>query len=79
MKRMARRLIEKRLQHNMTQEQVAGAVDPPVRRVTVSNWERSKKIPSVRRLRQLAELFNTSMDYLAGLSPDDPQNERETL
>lgn len=46
--------------HNMTQQQVANAVD--VDRMTYANWEKYKTYPDALQLIKLAKVFECSMD-----------------
>lgn len=53
-----------RLKSKMTQKQVAEALG--ISQAVVANWERGKRSPSVSRLMELANLYNTSLDKLVG-------------
>jgi len=44
---------------------------------TVSNWENNKRAPSKETMVKIAELYNTSVDYL--LCNTDIRNEREVI
>lgn len=52
---------------------------PGISQNHISNIERGKgeKLPSVRSLAAMAEAFDTSMDYLAGLSESDAPSKAE--
>lgn len=58
-------LRKHRLQLNMTQEEVAQALN--VAPQTVSKWERAETYPDVLMLPALAHLFRTSTDALLGM------------
>lgn len=58
------RLKEKREQKNMTQEEVATMLN--VNRVTYTFWEKGKHEPKLTDLVRLANLYETSTDYLLG-------------
>lgn len=53
---------DKRIQGNMTQEELAAKLF--VTRQSASNWERGKSLPEVEKLRDLAELFDISVDSM---------------
>ena len=68
---VGQRLRELRLKNNLEQTDVANAIGYKSF-TTVSKWENGKNLPSGKRLKQLADLFNTTTDYiLHGL--DDKQ------
>lgn len=46
--------------------QKAVAISLGVSSPTVSDWERERKYPSIDNLKQLADLFSVSVDYLLG-------------
>lgn len=58
-----------RLSKKYSQAQVAKKLNKT--RATISNYETGQKIPSVQTLIELAELFNTSLDYLVGFDKED--------
>lgn len=62
---LAENLRECRRKHNMTQEEVAQALN--VAPQTVSKWERSETYPDIQLLPALAHLFHTSTDALLGM------------
>ena len=53
----------------LTQEQVAAAVSPPVRRETVNAWEHST-LPSRAYIRQLGPLYGVACTWLEGYRAD---------
>lgn len=56
------RLAELRVNHNMTQEELADCLD--VSRQAVSKWELDKTLPDVNKLMKISELYQVSIDYL---------------
>lgn len=70
-------ILEARKSSEKSQREVAAALN--VSAPTVSDWEREKKYPTVENLKQLADLFSVSTDYLlrrtntpACIKPDEP-------
>ena len=55
-------IAEKRTQHGLTQEKLAGLVGVSFQ--AVSNWERDETLPDTAHLLILAEALNTSLDAL---------------
>lgn len=59
---ISRQLKELRLEHELTQEELAKAIF--VSRQTVSNWENGKGQPDIENLILLSELYHLSVDAL---------------
>jgi len=57
-----------RLVRERSQKEIALTVG--VAQPTVSAWENGKKSPSLENLKKLAQIYDVSMDYLAGVSED---------
>jgi transcriptional regulator with XRE-family HTH domain len=55
-----------RLERNLTQQQVADRLE--LGKSSISAYEKNIKYPSIDVLIRLCEYFNTSADYLIGLS-----------
>lgn len=54
-----------RLKANLTQKEVAEVLQ--ISQPTLANWERDKRsAPSVKRLTELADIYNVSLDELLG-------------
>lgn len=64
------RLRQLRQSRNLTVEQLGYEFN--VKRQTVSRWELGNRLPPLDVATALAEYFNVSLDYLAGLS-DNPK------
>lgn len=62
----AERLRELRRRDGMTQDDLAKRLG--VVKSTVSQWESGYRVPSEDILRQLAQIFDVSVDYLIGYS-----------
>lgn len=58
------RLKGLRLEKSLSQPQVATRIG--VSKTVISNYENNYKLPSTENLVKLAQLFNTSTDYLLG-------------
>jgi len=64
---LSKRIYEIRLSFGWTQVQLAQKLG--VTKQTVSNWENDNIQPSIDMLIKLSKIFNTSTDYLLGLTP----------
>ena len=64
---IARKLVTKRREKGITQEDVALYIG--VSKASVSKWETGKSYPDITFLPQLATYFNVSIDELMGYSP----------
>lgn len=53
-----------RKQYNLTQEQLARQMN--MKRQTLSNYEIGKRVPDIYELIALADIFNVSLDEIAG-------------
>lgn len=58
------KLIELRLDKNLTQEQVATALN--IKRATIGDWEIGRTQPGLDELIKIADFFDCSTDYLLG-------------
>ena len=62
-----------RNRNNMSQKELANELF--VSQQTVAKWETNKSTPNPDMIVEIAEFFNTSTDYLLGLT-DDPINNK---
>ena len=72
---ISKKIVEKRKQIGMTQNELADALY--VSRQAVSKWEMGKSIPSLEVLLEMTELFDVTIDYLldgSDLKDDDYQS-----
>ncbi|TYP68892.1 helix-turn-helix domain-containing protein [Paenibacillus methanolicus] len=81
---VAKRIKEMRNRKGWTQLELAELLE--VDRVSVTNYELGRAVPQWGTFVKLAELFNTTTDYLMGSSddetkktPDSMENEREFI
>lgn len=76
---MKARFKECRIQANMSQKEVAGALKVSVQ--AVSYWENGNRMPSHENCSALASLYNVSIDYLLGReeTPVDPISEPRVM
>lgn len=73
---MTNRIKELREEIHMTQVRLS--IELEVAQETVSAYEKGKSYPSVATLLKLCKIFNTSCDYILGLSDDRiPQRNTE--
>jgi transcriptional regulator with XRE-family HTH domain len=66
------RLRYLRLSHKLTAEQLGNEFN--VSKQTVSRWELGDRLPPLDVATSLAEYFDVSLDYLAGLSNNPKSN-----
>lgn len=59
---LADKIIENRKKNGWSQEELAGKLG--VSRQSVSKWESAQAVPDMKKIVQLAEVFNVSTDYL---------------
>ncbi len=64
---LSKRIYELRMSFGWTQVQLAQKLG--VTKQTVSNWENDNIQPSIDMLVKISKIFNTSTDYLLGLTP----------
>ena len=57
-------IARKRREKNLTQEQLAQQLN--MKRQTLSNYEIGKRTPDIYELITLADLFNVTLDQIAG-------------
>ena len=62
--KMGNIIKELRVEHNMTQSQLAKQLN--ISQDTVSLWERGKSQPDVENLKKLMKIFGVSADFLLG-------------
>lgn|SRR5699024_4940594 len=74
-----KRLKNLRKERDLTQQDIANVLG--VGRATIAGYETKGKQPDYEKLNQLANYFNTSVDYLLGRTdirkPDDKNNKKE--
>jgi len=63
------RLKQFRESLNLTQEELAKKLN--LTQSTIAYYESGKKMPTLENAKIIAELFNTSLDYLLGLSDNN--------
>lgn len=74
----AERLRELRQLNNITQIEMANKLG--LNRVTYTNYERKKSEPSISTLKEIATIFNVSIDYLIAFEDDTKgRNNRKKL
>ena len=67
---ISKRLKETRIKNNLSQADVAGELN--ITQAAIAQYEAGKSMPSPEILFWYAKRFNTSLDYLFGLT-DDPR------
>lgn len=66
------RLKKLRKEHNLTQEDIANMFN--VTKNAVYSWEVGKSQPSIEIIKQLAQYFGVTIDYLLNFTQDDVDN-----
>ena len=66
--RLGNRLFHARKKQGLSQEDVAGKLG--VSRQTVSKWETDETLPDIRQAKQMARLYNLSLDELIEFDVD---------
>lgn len=61
---IAQRIKDLRLSKHLTQKELAQLLN--VKPTTISGWELGRNEPSIDTLKDLAHIFNVSVDYMAG-------------
>ena len=67
MKTFAKRLKELREEHKLTQRELVIKLKFSITQPSIAMCESGKRIPSLEAAAILAQFFNVSLDYLAGL------------
>ena len=67
MKIFAERLKELRLERNLSQRELVIKLKNKIPQPSIAMWELNKREPSFESAIILAQFFNVSLDYLAGL------------
>lgn len=63
------RITELRKKHGISQKKLGSIIG--VAQNTVCNWEKENRQPDYNAVRKMAALFNVSIDYLLGVSPEE--------
>lgn len=74
---IAKNICELRLGAGMTQSALAAELNYSDK--AVSKWERAESVPDISVLKQIADLFGVSVDYLISLQHEEPQPDISTL
>ena len=61
---LEKRIKEKRLEHEYTQEELGNMIG--VSKATICNWEKGVKRPSSKNLIELSKALNADIEYLVG-------------
>jgi transcriptional regulator with XRE-family HTH domain len=61
---IAQRIKDLRLSKHLTQKELAQLLN--VKPTTISGWELGRNEPSIETLKDIAHIFNVSVDYMAG-------------
>lgn len=70
----AKRIEEQRQKKGMTQQQIADALN--TQRVTIAYYESGERIPKIKDIIALSNLFDVTSDYLLGLNENSsPENQ----
>lgn len=64
MNTLGTRIRQKRLELNLTQDDIGKIFEPRLQRSAISKWERDAAVPELSRLPLIAKKLKTSVDYL---------------
>ncbi len=67
MEKFAKRLKELRLEQKLSQRELIIKLKFKITQPSIAMWEQGKRIPSLEAAAILAQFFNVSLDYLAGM------------
>ncbi|MBQ7977245.1 MAG: helix-turn-helix transcriptional regulator [Clostridia bacterium] len=70
MSKFAERLKYLRTEAGLTQVQLAKALDGQITNSAIWLWELGKRVPNLDAAILLAQYFNVTLDYIAGLEDD---------
>ena len=63
------RLVELRKKNNLTQEELAKSLN--ITRTCYANYEQERVVPGIEVLKDVADYYNVSLDYLVGRERKD--------
>jgi len=63
------RLLDLRLDRGLTQKEVADKLS--VSKHTIANYEKERTAPNIEMLKSLSTFYNTSVDYLVGVTDNE--------
>lgn len=66
---VADRIKALRIENNLTMKEFGDKVE--VTKAAVQAWENGLNVPTLDKISMLAEKFNISLDYLAGITDED--------
>ena len=67
MSNFSERLKELRQEKNLSQKELSDLLNGEITQSAIGLWEQGKRIPNLEAVILLAEFFNVSLDYIAGL------------
>lgn len=73
----ANNLIQLRKQHNLTQTQLAERLNYSDK--SISKWERKEALPDIVTLKEIADLFDTTVDCLIGETKEIPVSQTKQI
>ena len=73
---IAQNLIDLRKQRNLKQSDLSDAIGYSDK--TISRWENGTSVPDVSTLIKLAKFYNTSVDYLLGITDESTPYAKST-
>ena len=64
----SKRLKELRSEKDLTQQQLSINLNNKIAQSAIALWENGKRVPNLDAVILLAQYFNVSLDYIAGLT-----------
>ena len=68
MSKFSKRLKELRKANNLSQQELCIKLNFQITQPAIARWENDERIPNLDAVIILAQFFNVSLDYLAGLT-----------
>ena len=65
--KFAERLKELRLENDLSQVELAKKLENKITHSAIAMWETNKRVPNLEAVIILAQFFDVSLDYIAGL------------
>ncbi len=69
-----KRLKELRIEANLSQKQLANAID--VNEISISKWENGKRKPSLKYAIGICNFFHVSLDYILGIDNNKTKSKK---
>lgn len=68
MEKFGKRLKELRKLNNLSQQELSIKLKGQITQPAIARWENNERVPNLDAVIILAQFFNVSLDYIAGLT-----------